>query len=81
MNKLIIIWLIALTGLIFWIKFIPELDDLWFHYHQSSMSHTCDHFTKDDKGRISGDTITGDGVPGSTFSWLDLDWQEYTTCP
>lgn len=81
MNKLVMVWLIALTVLIFWIKFVPELDDLWFHYHQSASSRMCDHYTKDLQGFINGDTMTGDGVPGSAFSWISLDWTAYTTCP
>lgn len=37
MKKVIIIWLIILTVLIFWIKFVPIIDELYWHLSYSNV--------------------------------------------
>jgi hypothetical protein len=70
-EKLIIIWLVLLTVLIFWMKFLPQLIEVWeFKHYKFGGWTTC---MWPNEGRVV------EARNETDFSWLDLDWQLYTT--
>lgn len=71
MNKTTVS-IIVLYVLVLWMHFAPQLQSLYYHYHDDALAHVCG--TTDPEGEFTS------ARPSFGFDWLTLSFYETKIC-